>query len=503
MCGVVALLSNEPVNQRLYDALLLLQHRGQDAAGIATLDGLQFHMHKAMGLVRDIFRTRNMRDLTGNVGVGHLRYPTQGCASSNQESQPFYVNAPFGIMFAHNGNLTNAEELKQELYETDRRHINTTSDSEVLLNVLANEISRVTADRKLDADGIFEAVSAVHRRVRGSYAVVALIAGKGLLAFRDPHGIRPLCFGSNVTATGEKEWMVSSESVTMVGLGFKLERDVAPGEAIWFDFKGNVETRQCAEHAVANPCAFEYVYFARPDSVIDGISVYGARLNLGVYLAKTVAEELNLMDVDVVMPIPDSSRPCAQELAKQLRLPYREGFIKNRYVGRTFIMPGQAVRKKSVRQKLNAMPVEFEGKNLLLVDDSIVRGTTMKEIVRMARESGAKKVFVASSAPRVMFPNVYGIDMPTKSELICGDGKDAEAVAKELGADKVIFQSIDGLKNALHDLNPNIPAFDCSCFDGVYVTGDVTEAYLEKLGKAGKAAAKENDEDDAQAGNVE
>lgn len=505
MCGVVALLSNEPVNQRLYDALLLLQHRGQDAAGIATLDGLQFHMHKAMGLVRDIFRTRNMRDLTGNVGVGHVRYPTQGCASSNQESQPFYVNAPFGIMFAHNGNLTNAEELKQELYETDRRHINTTSDSEVLLNVLANEISRVTADRKLDADGIFEAVAAVHRRVRGSYAVVALIAGKGLLAFRDPHGIRPLCFGSNVTATGEKEWMVSSESVTMVGLGlgFKLERDVAPGEAIWFDFKGNVETRQCAEHAVANPCAFEYVYFARPDSVIDGISVYGARLNLGVYLAKTVAEELNLMDVDVVMPIPDSSRPCAQELAKQLRLPYREGFIKNRYVGRTFIMPGQAVRKKSVRQKLNAMPVEFEGKNLLLVDDSIVRGTTMKEIVRMARESGAKKVFVASSAPRVMFPNVYGIDMPTKSELICGDGKDADAVAKELGADKVIFQSIDGLKNALHDLNPAIPAFDCSCFDGVYVTGDVTEAYLEKLGKAGKAAPTENDEDDAQAGNVE
>ena len=503
MCGVVALLSNEPVNQRLYDALLLLQHRGQDAAGIATLDGLQFHMHKAMGLVRDIFRTRNMRDLTGNVGVGHVRYPTQGCASSNQESQPFYVNAPFGIMFAHNGNLTNAEELKQELYETDRRHINPTSDSEVLLNVLANEISRVTADRKLDADGIFEAVAAVHRRVRGSYAVVALIAGKGLLAFRDPHGIRPLCFGSNVTATGEKEWMVSSESVTMVGLGFKLERDVAPGEAIWFDFKGNVETRQCAEHAVANPCAFEYVYFARPDSVIDGISVYGARLNLGVYLAKTVAEELNLMDVDVVMPIPDSSRPGAQELAKQLRLPYREGFIKNRYVGRTFIMPGQAVRKKSVRQKLNAMPVEFEGKNLLLVDDSIVRGTTMKEIVRMARESGAKKVFVASSAPRVMFPNVYGIDMPTKSELICGDGKDADAVAKELGADRVIFQSIDGLKNALHDLNPAIPAFDCSCFDGVYVTGDVTEAYLEKLGKAGKAAPTENDEDDAQAGNVE
>lgn len=503
MCGVVALISNEPVNQRLYDALLLLQHRGQDAAGIATLDGLQFHMHKAMGLVRDIFRTRNMRDLTGSVGIGHVRYPTQGCASSNQESQPFYVNAPFGIMFAHNGNLTNAEELKQELYETDRRHINTSSDSEVLLNVLANEIARVTVNRKLDADGVFEAVAAVHKRVKGSYAVVALIAGKGLLAFRDPHGIRPLCFGTAVNESGAKEWLVSSESVTMVGLGFKLERDVAPGEALWIDFKGGVETRQCAEHPVSNPCAFEYVYFARPDSMIDGISVYGARLNLGVHLAQTVREELDLSEVDVVMPIPDSSRPCAQELAKQLKLPYREGFIKNRYVGRTFIMPGQAVRKKSVRQKLNAMPVEFEGKNVLLVDDSIVRGTTMKEIVRMARESGAKKVFVASSAPRVMFPNVYGIDMPTRSELICGDGKDAAAVAKELGADRVIFQTLDGLKNALHELNPKIPAFDCSCFDGVYVTGDVTEAYLEKLeAPKPKAAPAEPDDEDAQAGSV-
>lgn len=503
MCGVVALISNEPVNQRLYDALLLLQHRGQDAAGIATLDGLQFHMHKAMGLVRDIFRTRNMRDLTGSVGIGHVRYPTQGCASSNQESQPFYVNAPFGIMFAHNGNLTNAEELKQELYEMDRRHINTTSDSEVLLNVLANEIARVTVNRKLDADGVFEAVAAVHKRVKGSYAVVALIAGKGLLAFRDPHGIRPLCFGSCVNESGAKEWLVSSESVTMVGLGFKLERDVAPGEALWIDFKGGVETRQCAEHPVSNPCAFEYVYFARPDSMIDGISVYGARLNLGVHLAETLREELDLSKVDVVMPIPDSSRPCAQELAKQLKIPYREGFIKNRYVGRTFIMPGQAVRKKSVRQKLNAMPVEFEGKNVLLVDDSIVRGTTMKEIVRMARESGAKKVFVASSAPRVMFPNVYGIDMPTRSELICGDGKDAAAVAKELGADRVIFQTLDGLKNALRDLNPAIEAFDCSCFDGVYVTGDVTEAYLEKLeAPKPKAASAEPDDEDAQAGSI-
>lgn len=494
MCGVVALLSNEPVNQRLYDALLLLQHRGQDAAGIATLDGLQFHMHKAMGLVRDIFRTRNMRDLTGNVGVGHVRYPTQGCASSNQESQPFYVNAPFGIMFAHNGNLTNAEELKQELYETDRRHINTTSDSEVLLNVLANEISRVTADRKLDADGIFEAVAAVHRRVRGSYAVVALIAGKGLLAFRDPHGIRPLCFGSNVTATGEKEWMVSSESVTMVGLGFKLERDVAPGEAIWFDFKGNVETRQCAEHAVANPCAFEYVYFARPDSVIDGISVYGARLNLGVYLAKTVAEELNLMDVDVVMPIPDSSRPCAQELAKQLRLPYREGFIKNRYVGRTFIMPGQAARKKSVRQKLNAISSEFKGRRVLLVDDSIVRGTTSKEIVQMARDAGAVKVYLASAAPPVRYPNVYGIDMPTKSELVA-NGRSVEEIREVIGCDALIYQDVEAMKQTIGKINPAVNGFEASCFDGTYITGDISDAEVTALNEGRNAGGEESDVD--------
>lgn len=501
MCGIVAIMSGEPVNQRLYDALLLLQHRGQDAAGIATLDGLSFHMYKAMGLVRDVFRTRNMRDLTGTMGVGQVRYPTQGCASSNQESQPFYVNAPFGIMFAHNGNLTNAADLVQELYENDRRHINTTSDSEVLLNVLATEISRVTLNKKLDADGVFEAVRAVHKRVRGSYAVVALIAGKGLLAFRDPHGIRPLCFGKSTDSAGKTEYMISSESVTMIGSGFSVERDVAPGEAIWIDMKGNFEARQCAEGAELNPCAFEYVYFARPDSTIDGINVYGARLKLGEYLATTVREKLDLSEIDVVMPIPDSSRPCAQQLAQELGLPYREGFIKNRYVGRTFIMPGQAVRKKSVRQKLNAMPVEFEGKNVLLVDDSIVRGTTMREIIRMTRESGAKKVFVASSAPRVMFPNVYGIDMPTKSELLCGDGKDEKEVAEILGADAVVYQTLEGLKGALHDMNPSIPAFDCSCFDGVYVANDVTEEYLARLDAARKAPAPakhEEDEEDAQ-----
>ena len=492
MCGIVAMMSSEPVNQRIYDALHLLQHRGQDAAGIATLDGLEFHMYKAMGLVRDVFRTRNMRDLTGNMGVGQVRYPTQGCASSNQESQPFYVNAPYGIAFAHNGNLTNAEALKQELYETDRRHINTTSDSEVLLNVLATEISRETVSKSLDAEGVFAAVSRVHKRLRGSYAVVALIAGKGLLAFRDPYGIRPICFGSNMQENGKLEYMVSSESVTMIGLGFKVERDLAPGEALWIDLKGNVSTRQCAENPVLSPCAFEWVYFARPDSTMDGINVYAARLKLGEYLAETLKHEIDLSEIDVVMPIPDSSRPCAQQLAQVLNLPYREGFIKNRYVGRTFIMPGQAVRKKSVRQKLNAMPVEFEGKNVLLVDDSIVRGTTMREIVRIARESGAKKVFVASSAPRVMFPNVYGIDMPTRSELLCGDGRDATAVAESLGADAVVYQTIDGLKGALSDMNPAISDFDCSCFDGRYVTGDIDDAYLSQLEEE-KRLAKEAD----------
>ena len=415
MCGIIGLMSDTPVNQRVYDALHLLQHRGQDAAGIATLDGLQFHFFKGLGLVRDVFRTRNMRDLTGSIGIGHVRYPTQGNATSPDECQPFYVNAPFGIAFAHNGNLTNADDLRRELYDTDRRHLNTTSDSEVLLNVLASELSRATSEgRRLTKTAVFDAVRALHRRVRGSYACVAVIAGKGMLAFRDPCGIRPICWGSNKLENGFTEYMVSSESVTMIGLGFKTERDLKPGEAMWIDLEGNVSFSQCADEPSLHPCAFEFVYFARPDSTIDGINVYAARLRLGEILADHVREAVDLKDIDVVMPIPDSARPCAQQLAQVLGLPYREGFIKNRYMGRTFIMPGQTVRKKSVRQKLNAMPVEFEGKSVLLVDDSIVRGTTMTEIVRMAREAGAVKVFVASSAPRVMFPNVYGIDMPTR-----------------------------------------------------------------------------------------
>lgn len=496
MCGIVGMYSQEPVNQRLYDSLLLLQHRGQDAAGIATLDGLTFHMHKAMGLVRDVFRTRNMRDLLGTSGVGQVRYPTQGNADSNEESQPFYVNAPYGIMFVHNGNLTNAEALKQELYDADRRHINTTSDSEVLLNVFADELSRLTINAKVTPEVIFSAVRGVHRRVHGAYACIALIAGKGMVAFRDPFGIRPLCYGTKMTDKG-REVLFASESVVLEAQEFQFEGDVAPGEAIFINTQGEIFKAQCAENPRLVPCAFEYVYLARPDSVIDGISVYGARLRLGEYLADEVARQIPLSEIDVVMPIPDSSRPAAQQLAQKLNLPYREGFIKNRYVGRTFIMPGQAVRKKTVRQKLNAMAVEFAGKNVLLVDDSIVRGTTMREIVRMTRQAGAKKVFVASGAPRVCFPNVYGIDMPTRSELICGDGKDGPAVAKVLEADAVIYQRLEDLTAALRDMNPTIEQFDCSCFDGQYVTGDVTPEYLKHLddmAKAAKAQPKQSDD---------
>ncbi len=497
MCGIVALMSNEAVNQRVYDALHLVQHRGQDAAGIATLNGLQFNIFKGMGMVRDVFRTRNMRNLLGNIGIGHVRYPTQGCATSAEECQPFYVNAPFGIALAHNGNLTNAADLVQELYDTDRRHVNTTSDSEVLLNVLASEISAVTQNGvRLTTEGVFTAMRRVHRRIRGSYACVAMIAGKGLLAFRDPYGIRPICYGVQKRDDGGEDIMISSESVALIGMGFEFVRDLKPGEAMWVDLDGNVTFCQTADHAVLSPCAFEFVYFARPDSVIDGISVYGARLRMGEYLADTLLKHIALEDIDVVMPIPDSARPSAQQLAAKLRIPYREGFIKNRYVGRTFIMPGQAVRRKSVRQKLNPMPIEFKDKNVLLVDDSIVRGTTMKEIVQMARDAGAKKVFVASAAPRVMYPNVYGIDMPTRSELMCGDGKSAEEVARLLGADAVIYQELDDLKRALHDLNPDIPRFDCSCFDGDYITGDIDEAYLDRLSVAAKAPKpKDNGED--------
>jgi amidophosphoribosyltransferase len=474
----VGVVSNNPVNQLLYDALLLLQHRGQDAAGIATSHGNKFAMHKANGLVRDVFRTRNMRSLPGNVGIGQVRYPTAG-STSEEEAQPFYVNAPFGIVLAHNGNLTNAAELKIELFKNDMRHLNTDSDSEVLLNILAHQIQEVTSGYSLDPAALFRAVSMLHRRVRGSYAVVAHIAGYGLLAFRDPYGIRPLCLGISRSEKGT-EYMLASESVALEGLGFKFVRDVDPGEAIFIDIDGQMYNEQCAENPSLNPCAFEYVYLARPDSIIDGASVYLTRLKMGEYLAEKVRSQFSLGEIDVVMPIPDSSRPSAMELALKLNLNYREGFIKNRYIGRTFMMPGQAVRKKSVRQKLNAIVSEFKGKNVLLVDDSIVRGTTSREIVQMAREAGARKVIFASAAPPVQFPNVYGIDMPTRNELIAY-GRSEEEVCREITADALVYQDVASMKRSISDINPALRSIEASCFDGFYVTGDVTSDYLDRL----------------------
>jgi amidophosphoribosyltransferase len=472
MCGIVGVISKAPVNQLLYDALLLLQHRGQDAAGIVTMQDTKCFMHKARGMVRDVFRTRNMRALPGTVGLGQVRYPTAGNAYSEEEAQPFYVNAPFGIVLVHNGNLTNAHTLKQELFDIDRRHINTESDTEVLINVLAHELERVARGHPLSPDLIFQGVNAVHKRIRGSYAVIALIAGQGLLAFRDPYGIRPLVFGEARTAWG-REVMVASESVALEGTGHKPTRDVAPGEAIFIDLEGHVHSRQCADSPSLNPCMFEYVYLARPDSVMDGISVYQARLNMGETLAQRVISTMPPSEIDVVIPIPESSRPSAMQLAQKIGRPYREGFVKNRYVGRTFIMPGQSVRKKSVRQKLNAIGMEFRGRNVLLVDDSIVRGTTSKEIVQMAREAGARKVYMASAAPPVRFPNVYGIDMPTKEELVAHD-RSIEQIRQFIGADALIYQDVDAMKRVVGALNPRLDGFEASCFDGRYITGDVT-----------------------------
>jgi amidophosphoribosyltransferase len=478
MCGIVGVVSHGPVNQIIYDALLLLQHRGQDAAGIATSHGNTFSMHKANGLVRDVFRTRNMRSLPGNSGIGQCRYPTAG-SSSEEEAQPFYVNAPFGITLAHNGNLTNADQLKIEMFKNDRRHINTDSDSEVLLNVLAHEIQKSTSSFSLDPHTIFNAVTALHKRVRGSYAVVAQVAGYGLLAFRDPYGIRPLCIGFNDTEKGP-EYLIASESVALEGLGFHFLRDVLPGEAIFIDNDGKLYNQQCAESPTLNPCAFEFVYLARPDSVIDGASVYAARLKMGEYLAHKIRREFAAGDIDVVMPIPDSSRPSAMELAMTLNLDYREGFIKNRYIGRTFLMPGQAIRRKSVRQKLNAISAEFKGKSVLLVDDSIVRGTTSREIVQMARDSGARRVIFASAAPPVKYPNVYGIDMPTRDELIAYN-RTNEEVCREITADALVYQDIEDMKRSISDINPMLKKFEASCFDGEYITGDISRDYLDRI----------------------
>jgi amidophosphoribosyltransferase len=482
MCGIVGVISKGAVNQLIYDALLLLQHRGQDAAGIVTMQGTKCFMHKARGMVRDVFRTRNMRGLPGTVGLGQVRYPTAGNAYSEEEAQPFYVNAPFGIVLVHNGNLTNAPALKRELVDIDRRHINTTSDTEVLINVVAHELALATRDQPLTPDLVFAAVRAVHKRIKGSYAVVALIAGHGLLAFRDPFGIRPLCVGEGTGPEG-REVMVASESVAIEGTGHKVLRDVAPGEALFIDLEGTVHARQCAENPSLNPCMFEYVYLARPDSIMDGISVYQARLNMGETLAQRLISTIPPNEIDVVIPIPESSRPSAMQLAQRIGKPYREGFVKNRYVGRTFIMPGQGVRKKSVRQKLNAIGVEFKGRNVLLVDDSIVQ---------MAREAGARKVYMASAAPPVRYPNVYGIDMPTSEELIA-HGRTIEEIRAYIGADALIYQDVDAMKRVVGALNPALRSFEASCFDGHYITGDVSAADFTAMAEQRKAQAEDEE----------
>ena len=492
MCGIIGIVSNRAVNQDLYDGLTVLQHRGQDAAGISTCDADRMYLRKSNGLVRDVFHTRHMLGLEGNMGIGHTRYPTAGCFSS-AESQPLYVNSPFGIALAHNGNITNAEQLKHELFETDKRHINTNSDSEVLLNIFAHELQTRLSDKlTIEPEDIFTAVAAVHRRCSGAYAVVALIVGRGIVAFRDPNGIRPAVIGKR-TVDGKKNYMVASESVAIDALGYELVRDIDPGEAIYIDVDGEMHCKQCAEKTMRSPCIFEHVYFARPDSVMDGISVYKARLRMGEYLAHKIKRTFPQHDIDVVLPIPDTSRTSALSLAYHLGIRYSEGFIKNRYIGRTFIMPGQKERKKSVRQKLNAIGLEFKGKNVLLVDDSIVRGTTSQQIIEMARGAGAKKVYFASAAPPVQYPNVYGIDMPAAHELI-GHGRSADEIAKLIGADWLIYQDLEDLQEAVKTkARTKIDRFDASVFDGDYVTGDITPEYLKVVEAARNDSARRKD----------
>ena len=478
MCGIVGIQGYGPVNQSLYDALTVLQHRGQDAAGIITEDQGRFCLRKSNGLVRDVFRTEHMQRLIGHRGIGHVRYPTAG-SSNSSESQPFYVNSPYGIVLAHNGNLTNADELAPSLFKSDLRHINTTSDSEVLLNALAHELQK-RGKLTPTPDDIFAAIKGVHQRCRGAYAAVAMISGHGMVAFRDPYGIRPAVFGQRELADGRVEYMVASESVALDALGFKLIDDVQPGEAIYVDNQGQLHRHQCAPVKALSPCIFEYVYFARPDSIIDGISVYKARLRMGEVMARKILREWPDHDIDVVIPIPDTSRTSALELANELGVKFREGFIKNRYIGRTFIMPGQQQRRKSVKQKLNPISLEFKGKNVLLVDDSIVRGTTCEQIIEMARDAGARKVYFASAAPAIRHPNVYGIDMPAVSELIASGRSDAE-VETAIGADRLIYQDIDDLIQATQNPKSDVRDFECSVFDGNYVTGDVDTQYLHRL----------------------
>ncbi|MCL4116078.1 UNVERIFIED_CONTAM: hypothetical protein GTU68_040656 [Idotea baltica] len=493
MCGIVGIVGVTPVNQSIYDALTVLQHRGQDAAGIITVESNRFRLRKANGLVKDVFETKHMQRLQGNVGIGHVRYPTAG-SSSASEAQPFYVNSPFGITLAHNGNLTNANEIRETLFKQERRHVNTTSDSEVLLNIFAHHLD-ATTHYPLTADDIFKTVANVHEQIRGAYAVAAMIIGHGMVAFRDPNGIRPLCLGKR-EVEGHTEYMVASESVALDAVGFDFVRDVAPGEAIYAPFEGGLYTQQCAHDPKLNPCIFEFVYFARPDSFIDKISVYSARVEMGKRLGEKIKREWDHLDIDVVLPIPETSCDIALEIAQIINKPYRQGFVKNRYVGRTFIMPGQQERKKSVRRKLNAIRSEFKDKNVLLVDDSIVRGTTSEQIIEMARDSGAKNVYMVSAAPEIRFPNVYGIDMPSANELIA-HGREVDEICKAIGADALIFQDLPDLVDAVGCGNREIERFETSVFNAHYVTGDVDQNYLEYLeGLRGDDAKQESEVQD-------
>ncbi|AQA18706.1 amidophosphoribosyltransferase [Halioglobus japonicus] len=478
MCGLVGLVASHNVAPDIYDALTVLQHRGQDAAGIMTCEGGRFSLRKSEGLVRDVFRQHHMQRLEGQIGIGHVRYPTAG-SSGPALAQPFYVNSPYGIALAHNGNLTNTEQLARELFQDDLRHLNTDSDSEVLLNVFAHELQTL-GKLSPEATDIFSAVESLHKRCRGGYAVVSLIVNYGVVGFRDPLGIRPLVVGEREGPDGRKEHMIASESVALDVLGFNLLGDVAPGEAVFIDMDGQLHRRQCAQAPQLKPCIFEHVYFARPDSLMDGISVYKTRMRQGAALAEKIKRERPDLEIDVIIPIPDTSRIAAQSMAHELGIKFREGFMKNRYIGRTFIMPGQSQRKKSVRQKLNPVPLEFEGKNVMLVDDSIVRGTTCRQIIEMARDAGAKNVFFASAAPPVRYPNVYGIDMPSASELIAHD-RTVDEVCELIGADWLVYQDLDDLVRCSADGNPDISGFDCSVFSGEYVTGDVDKGYLERI----------------------
>ena len=481
MCGIVGIVSSSPVNQQVYDALALLQHRGQDSTGIATSDEGTLHVYKTKGQVREGYRTRDMRGLPGTVGLGHVRYATQGSAKKEQEAQPFYVNSPWGIVLVHNGNLTNTRELTAQLHDKDRRHLNTTSDTELLVNVLASELQSAGSTDTFTPEVAFDAVTQVHQRVEGSYAAIAVIAGHGLLAFRDPCGIRPLILGKRQTGLVGDEWIVASESLVLEASGYEIVRDVEPGEAIFIARDGTMSHQQCATNPRLAPCSFEYVYLARPDSIMNGISVYEARLRLGEKLADTIARYAPTDSIDVVMPITDSARPAAMQVARKLGIEYREGFYKNKYVGRTFIMPGQAHRTKSVRQKLNAMSSEFVGKNVLIVDDSIVRGTTSREIVEMAREAGALSVTFTSAAPPVRYPHVYGINMPSKGELVAA-GRTIPEIAREIGADHLIYQKVEDMRDAILE-GSTLTELDMSCFTGEYVTGTVSPEYLDWVEK--------------------